>query len=146
MSEIIGLGHDVVDTTAFADQLDVPGSNAFALFSQREVRQAKMRVELKHDSLAVHLAARWAGKEAVLKAWSQGLGSRPAPYTIDSFPWVDIEILDDSFGRPTVTLPPPVMQSLFGSLGLDEYAEISWKISLTHDGSVASAVVLLLRD
>ena len=39
-----------------------------ALFSVREVRQASDRARQKNDGEAVHLAAKWAGKEAFLKA------------------------------------------------------------------------------
>ena len=63
-----GLGHDVVDVAAFAEQLAEPGSHMRALFSVREVRQASDRARQKNDGEAVHLAAKWAGKEAFLKA------------------------------------------------------------------------------
>ena len=62
-----GLGHDVVDVAAFAEQLGQPGSHMRALFSVREVRQAEDRARQKNDGEAVHLAAKWAGKEAFLK-------------------------------------------------------------------------------
>lgn len=58
-----GLGHDVVDVAAFAEQLSEPGSRMRSLFSVREVRQAADRAQLKNDDEAVHLSAKWAGKE-----------------------------------------------------------------------------------
>lgn len=42
-----GLGHDVVDVAAFAEQLGQPGSHMRALFSVREVRQAADRARQK---------------------------------------------------------------------------------------------------
>lgn len=72
-----GLGHDVVDVAAFAEQLAEPGSRMRALFSVREVRQASDRARQKNDGEAVHLAAKWAGKEAFLKAWCDYLGDAP---------------------------------------------------------------------
>ena len=48
-----------------------------ALFSVREVRQASDRARQKNDGEAVHLAAKWAGKEAFLKAWCDYLGDAP---------------------------------------------------------------------
>lgn len=156
---ILGLGHDVVDVTAFAEQLAEPGSRMRRLFSVRELHQASLRAQAKHDGEAVHLAAKWAGKEAVLKAWDAALADRPAPYTLDVFPWAGIEILDDSRGRPRVMLMPQVAtdlrQSLWISDGLvdaaatnatasvDSSADYRWHISLSHDGSIASAVVML---
>ena len=58
----------------------------------------------KNDGEAVHLAAKWAGKEAFLKAWCDYLGDAPYPFTLDNFPWPEIEILDDSRGVPHVSL------------------------------------------
>ena len=75
-----------------------------ALFSVREVRQASARARQKNDGEAVHLAAKWAGKEAFLKAWCDYLGDAPYPFTLDNFPWPEIEILDDSRGVPHVSL------------------------------------------
>ena len=87
-----GLGHDVVDVAAFAEQLSESGSRMRSLFSVREVRQAADRARLKNDDEAVHLAAKWAGKEAFLKAWCDYLGNAPYPFTLDNFPWPEIEI------------------------------------------------------
>lgn len=140
---ILGLGHDVVDVATFAGQLAEPGSRMRALFSPRELRQASLRAQAKHDEESTHLAARWAGKEAVLKAWCEALGDAPNPYTLDDFPWQGIEILDDSRGRPHVALRADVESRLAESLGSRLTGESIWHVSLSHDGPVASAVVLL---
>ena len=55
---MVGIGHDVVDVRAFGEQLATPGTRMRALFSARELRQARMRAELKHDGEAVHLAGK----------------------------------------------------------------------------------------
>lgn len=108
---------------------------------------------VKRDGEAVHLAARWAGKEAFLKAWCEAISCRAKgdgdiayPYTLDDFPWSRIEILDDSHGVPHVMLAPEVRRKLQQSLGLpvdgdDQSCEIH--ISISHDGAVASAVVTI---
>lgn len=175
-SNVIGVGHDVVEVASFAAQLAEPGTRMLSLFSVREQRQCAARAQAKHDAQSTHLAARWAGKEAVLKAWCDALGERPAPYTVDTFPWARIEILDDSRGRPHVMLAPDVGDRLAQSLGLTGHpdpgrpgrpdrgdgishdvvgstelesvtrARLSWHISLSHDGPVASAVALLAKD
>ena len=135
-----GLGHDVVDVAAFAEQLGQPGSHMRALFSVREVRQAADRARQKNDGEAVHLAAKWAGKEAFLKAWCDFLGGAPFPFTLDNFPWREIEILDDSRGVPHVSLSgdaSPAFQTDYLGLIPDV------RISLSHDGPVASAVVMI---
>lgn len=68
-----GLGHDVVDIESFAAQLGESGTRMRNLFSPRELRQAAMRGQIKSDGETVHLAARWAGKEAVIKAWCEAI-------------------------------------------------------------------------
>lgn len=157
---VLGLGHDVVDVAAFSRQLDEAGAGARGLFSAREWRQAEMCAVVRNDARSMHLAAKWAGKEAVLKAWSEALGEQPMPYAIENFPWADIEILDDSRGRPRVVIDSAVENRLRDSLRSQESAESSesaaataassaspqpvWHISLSHDGPIASAVVMLM--
>ena len=115
---MLGLGHDVVDIAAFATQLEESGGGTRRLFSPRELRQAAIRAQAKHDGEAVHLAAKWAGKEAVLKAWCEALSaaSLPLPYAVDDFPWPQVEILDDSRGVPHVALAADPQRRLTESL------------------------------
>ena len=72
---MLGLGHDVVDVPAFAEQLGESGSRMRNLFSTRELWQITQRARVKRDGEAVHLAARWAGKEAFLKAWCEAIST-----------------------------------------------------------------------
>jgi len=168
MVGVLGLGHDVVDIAGFEEQLNEPGTRMRALFSVRELRQAAMRGELKGDGESVHLAARWAGKEAVIKAWSEAIGAYDAPFTMDNTPWSQIEILDDSRGRPGVVLGEAVRQALYESVlgkgqcepsppdrqrgnhvgghsGGASDTRLEWHISISHDGGIASAMVLLAK-
>lgn len=144
---MLGLGHDVVDVPSFAEQLAEPGSRMRRLFSTRELRQAAASAQAKHDGEAVHLAAKWAGKEATLKAWCDALSSCapsvPLPYTLDDWPWAGVEILDDSRGVPHVVLQAAVGERLAAGLGVAGEGEPHWHVSLSHDGPVASAVVAL---
>ena len=175
---VLGLGHDVVDVAAFAEQLALPGSRMKELFSVRELRQAMARAKTKHDGETVHLAAKWAGKEAVLKSWEQALGDNPSPYTLDNFPLRGIEILDDGRGRPQVVLTADVSRALhdglpfasmsvhpmpdcgaasrmsFGTASDQSFSAdipdrrgggpmLTFRISLSHDGPIASAMVML---
>ena len=163
---VMGLGHDVVDVGGFSQQLGEPGSRLRGLFSARELRQAALRAQVKHDDESLHLAARWAGKEAVLKAWCEAIAQLPQhagagegsaqageyPYTLDDFPWREVEILDDSRGCPRVVLSAGVLAALADSLGMplgiaQQGAGLShapiFHVSLSHDGSIASAVAML---
>lgn len=157
---IAGLGHDVVALDVFAEQLAELDGGMRRLFSPRELRQSALRGRLKADGDAVHLAARWAGKEAVIKAWCEALGETfPLPYTVDNVPWARIEILDDARGVPHVVLADDDARALDEALrGVQrdvptasdagaqpgEGARWRWHISLSHDGPVASAVAILV--
>lgn len=77
---IAGLGHDVVNVAQFAEQMR-EGNGWRALFSVRELRQCSLRSDTKHDYEALHIAARWAGKEAVIKAWCEALAWCNTDYT-----------------------------------------------------------------
>lgn len=165
---LMGLGHDVVDVGAFAEQLTEPGTRMRGLFSARELHQSAQRARAKRDGESVHLAARWAGKEAVMKAWCEAITQLPHdlrnagageedsvagayPYTLDDFPWREVEILDDSKGCPRVAPSAGVLRAMRRSLGLaggegDGSPEPVFHVSLSHDGPVASAVVILRVD
>lgn len=127
---IAGLGHDVVNVAQFAEQMR-EGNGWRALFSVRELRQCSLRSDTKHDDEALHIAARWAGKEAVIKAWCEALMNcntgypTEYPYTLDNMPWSGIEILDDSHGCPRVELAQEVQNKLYESV----YESVSQKLS-----------------
>lgn len=118
---IAGLGHDVVNVAQFAEQMR-DGDGWRKLFSVRELRQCSLLAEAKHDDEALHIAARWAGKEAVIKAWCEALADcntdypTEYPYTLDNMPWPEIEILDDSHGCPRVELAQEVQNKLYKSV------------------------------
>ena len=140
LSCVAGMGHDVVSISDFQQQLNLPGSRFENLFSAREKAQCGARSGVFLEDYARHLAVRWAGKEAFLKAWSHALVPQThMPYSMESFPWNAIEILSDSVRRPSVFLQRDVMQKLTESLG----QRVIPHISLSHDGDVASAVIIL---
>src|ERR1700712_605852 len=66
---IVGVGIDLVFIPDFAEQVDQPGTLFAETFTPGERRDAAD----KSSSAGRHLAARWAAKEAVIKA---GSGSR----------------------------------------------------------------------
>ncbi|MCT1641092.1 holo-ACP synthase [Dietzia cinnamea] len=91
------------------------------------------------DPLARHLAARWAAKEAVIKAWSAALYGEPPPIPPDLLRWAEIETVCDAWGRPTVRLGGEVARQVAATLGDD----VRWNVSLSHDGGSAIAFVVL---
>jgi holo-[acyl-carrier protein] synthase len=125
---IVGVGIDLVSIPEFAEQVDQPGTVFAETFTPGERRDAAD----KSSVAARHLAARWAAKEAVIKAWS---GSRFAlrpvlPEDIHR----DIEVITDMWGRPKVRLTGKVAEHLAG---------LVIHVSLTHDGDTAAAVAVL---
>lgn len=75
-----------------------------------------------------HLAARFAAKEAVLKAFGTGLGP--------GMRWTDVEVVNDPRGRPTVELAGEVAAwaARHGLVELD--------LSLSHTPALAIAQVI----
>lgn len=144
---IAGLGHDVVNVAQFAEQMrDSDGWRK--LFSVRELRQCSLLAESKHDDEALHIAARWAGKEAVIKAWCEALAGRNTdyPYTLDNMPWPEIEILDDSYGCPRVELAQEVQNKLYESVSRLVSRLVSQSVSQKHAQKVSEKLSPKLSD
>lgn len=137
---VLGVGIDLVDVASFAEQLDVVGSTlATATFTHVEIAEAdSVRAERPADPLgrARRLAGRFAAKEAFLKAWSAArLGRVPALATLG---WRDLEVLNDPWGRPFLRPSGDVATAVSDSLGT-----VDVHLSITHDGPMAAAVVVL---
>lgn len=143
-----GAGLDLVDVSSLAHQLTIPGT-VFAerAFTARELREAVRRSDATGSLQAEHLAARWAAKEAFIKAWSQAVSTAaggPVPPVIapDEVDWRQIEVVTDRWGRPSLRLSGEVAQAVARSLGPGADDAARWPVSLTHDGSWAAAIVL----
>lgn len=150
---ILGIGHDVVDIAAFAQQIEQPGTTMRQLFSVREWRQAQQRSVQKSDSQILHLAGKWAAKESVIKAWCAAIPSVSLPYSIERTPWSSIEILSDARGIPHIHVGEQVQDQLYQTIEQEIQAKLShecsiaqqsleWHCSISHDGPIASAVVI----
>ncbi|GED97495.1 holo-[acyl-carrier-protein] synthase [Gordonia crocea] len=125
---MLGVGLDLVSIPEFSEQLRQPGTRFTDAFTAGERRDARAGAGDAERSLA----ARWAAKEAVIKAWSVSrFARRPAlPMIVHS----DIEVVTDNWGRPAIRLS--------GAIG-DYLAQARIHVSLTHDGDTAAAVVIL---
>jgi holo-[acyl-carrier protein] synthase len=122
---ITGLGTDLVEIERMQAALDRQGDALLArLFTTREC--AVLR---SHGQLARRAAARFAAKEATLKAlgtgWGQGLG------------WHDIEVLGGHGHPPTLELGAAAL------LRLHALGATRAHVSLTHTERLASATVIL---
>lgn len=132
--EVLGVGVDLVHVPDFAEQLDRPGTRFASVFTPGERRDAAERAASTGGSPARHLAARWAAKEALVKAWSASIFG--APPVMGDEALAQVEVVCDAWGRPRLRLHADVAHHL---------APLTPHVSLTHDGDHALAWVVLAR-
>ncbi|MEQ8844156.1 MAG: holo-ACP synthase [Phycisphaerales bacterium] len=123
---IVGHGIDLVEVARIERLLGEHGDRflerVFTHGEQAYARDARRRVE--------HLAARFAAKEAVLKAlgtgWRHGIA------------WTDVEVVRDAAGQPGVALSGE-------ALNWAEKAGVGgWRLSLSHTAGFAAASAIAL--
>jgi len=96
---ILGIGLDLVTISDFAEQLERAGTTMLReSFTAGERRYCQS----KGTDPARSFAARWAAKEAVLKAWATSRFAR-RPQIGDN-PYPLIEVVNDAWGRPSIKL------------------------------------------
>ena len=122
---ICGVGIDLIETARLARALEAHGDRfERRVFTPLELDQCRGR----HDRLLA-LAARFAAKEACLKAlgtgWSRGLGFR------------QIEVVRTPGGKPELKLSGAAADRA-KTLGVTTI-----EVSLTHQPTMAGAVVIL---
>jgi holo-[acyl-carrier protein] synthase len=122
---ISGIGTDIVSIERFQRFIDQNNTALLQrLFTERERALCSAR-----KSSASCYAARFAAKEALLKALGTGLR--------DGIAWRDMEITPNNLGKPELVLTGRAGE-IYSSLGLG-----SIFLSLSHDGGNAIAMVVL---
>jgi holo-[acyl-carrier protein] synthase len=120
-----GLGVDVARIGRFRRLLEEGKSAVIErIFTPQEQAYA-----LAKKDPAPHLAARFAAKEAFLKAL--GLGLR------DGMAWRELEVVRDALGKPSLRLSGRAAE-IFRERGLERLL-----LSYSHDGDYAFATVIL---
>ncbi|MBP2651122.1 MAG: Holo-(acyl-carrier-protein) synthase [Firmicutes bacterium] len=120
---IVGIGIDIVEIDRIASALKQPRF-AGRVFTEKEQAYCDSR---KSQRVASY-AARFAAKEAVLKALGTGMTGGK---------WLDLEVLPDKAGRPVVELGGYYL-NLARQKGISQI-----HISLTHAQAWAAAQVVL---
>ena len=124
---ILGTGIDIIEVARIKASHERFGER----FLQRILRPSEIAYCLSHKEPAPFLAARFAAKEAVSKAFGTGIGAQLG--------WQDIEVARKPTGEPFVILHEGGLQLL-----RERGARIV-HLSLTHTASHAAAVAVLER-
>jgi holo-[acyl-carrier protein] synthase len=125
---VLGVGIDIVECLRIAQIIERHGE----LFIHRVYTDHEIQYCRSRKSATQHFAARWAAKEAVLKAmgtgWRRGIA------------WRDIEVRNTAGGKPVVALRGGARETLERS-GIREML-----ISMSHCRSHATAYALALGE
>jgi holo-[acyl-carrier protein] synthase len=121
---MIAHGVDIVEVQRIASMIERHGQQfldrVFTAGEQAYARDSRRRDE--------HLAARFAAKEAALKALGTGWRSGIA--------WTDVEVVPLPSGQPTLRVHGRAAE-IAAELGIS-----SWSLSLSHTSSMAVASVI----
>jgi holo-[acyl-carrier protein] synthase len=121
---IVSVGIDVVLVEKFTRALE-----RTPLLGDRIFTEAELVTSSGNPRSAESLAARFAAKEAVAKALGAPAGLH----------WHDCEVVTDPDGRPWLTVSGTVA-AVAAERGITV-----WHLSLSHDGGIASAMVVAER-
>jgi holo-[acyl-carrier protein] synthase len=124
---VVGIGIDAVDIGRFRKVLDRRPSIVERVFTDAERADATGR-----GDAAEHLAARFAAKEAVMKALGTGIGG---------FALRDVEVVRTGGTGAGRGAPSLRLSDRAASLAADRGVR-RWHVSLTHTEDLALAMVL----
>ena len=123
---IVGIGVDAVEIDRFRRSLERTPSMKTRLFTHEELEYVE-----PHDDPTASLAARFAAREAVMKAMGVGLGA---------FEFHDVWVQRADSGRPTLAVTGRAEQ-IANELGVTD-----WHLSITHTATTAIAYVIAVRS
>lgn len=122
---IIGLGLDLVEVQRMREAIDRQGEAFLSrVLTSDEAAYCRFQAEP-----AIHIAARFAAKEAFSKAIGTGIGEGAG--------WKEIEVVRQATGRPELVLHGRALETA-RSLGV-----VGMHLTLTHTRITAAAVVVL---
>ena len=126
--EIFGIGSDIVNTKRLKKTLKKYGDRfKNKIFSKNEI----IHCEGKKNPVASY-AKRFAAKEALSKAMGTGFGN--------GFSLKEVEVLNDTFGKPSIKLSGGVLKKLKSKIKDKKY---SIHLSLSDDKPLALATVII---
>jgi holo-[acyl-carrier protein] synthase len=122
---ILGLGTDLVEVARISKSISTYGSK----FTQRVFTEGERTYSESKANASERFAARFAAKEAAMKALGTGWGGGVS--------WTQIEVANDAEGKPVLLLCGAA-KAAAEKLGVRR----TW-LSLTHTCQMAAAVVVL---
>jgi holo-[acyl-carrier protein] synthase len=123
------VGVDAVPVDRLRRLVEDHAGRETTLFTRRELAYCRGKRRCYE-----HMAARFAAKEAVLKAFGTGISQRMR--------WTDVEVLNERSGRPRILLEGAVA-SFAESHGL---RDLDVSLSHTRDFALAQAVTVWEED
>src|SRR5688500_8100556 len=122
---IIGVGTDIVEVSRIRSSYERFGER----FIHRILREGEIKYCLTYKDPAPHLAARFAAKEAISKAFGTGIGKYLA--------WHDMEVQRKESGEPFAVFHDK------GQALLESRKGVKVHISLSHTTEHATAIAIL---
>jgi len=124
MSDIIGIGTDIIEISRFKASLERQGDSFLKrLFTSEEQQYCKA-----HKEQALRFAARFAAKEAVAKALGCGIGKLLG--------WHDIVVRNTDSGA---------VEAMLSAEAKKRFKDISIKLSISHEEHYAIAFAIALK-
>lgn len=127
MTAVVGVGVDAVDVARFRRAIERRPNLSARVFTEAERDDAA-----RGGDPAERLAARFAAKEAVMKALGSGLGG---------FALRDVEVVRAPGSGPTAGAPSLRLAAAAAELARTRRVS-RWHLSLTHTAQLAVAVVV----
>lgn len=120
-SGVQGIGNDIVEISRMRQSIERHGLH----FLNRLFTQQEQDYCYKFQDPVPHFAGRFAAKEAIAKALGTGFGAHLA--------WHDVEVLNDTLGKPTVHLSSAIQK---------EFHNPRLLVSISHGTDYATAVAI----
>jgi len=124
MTQILGIGHDLIEISRISSVHAEHGDR----FLRRLFTPTEIDYCLAFQDPYPSLAARFAAKEAVSKAFGTGIGKEIG--------WHDIEVINEPSGKPVARLSESLQT---------RYPDTKILLTLSHTKGMASAVAIWVK-